>query len=50
MCRDEADDYPLALAVEANANYLVTGDSDLLVLQKIESCQIVDIVTFEEII
>lgn len=48
LCRDEADDYLLALAIEAKANYLVTGDQDLLVLQKIETCRIVDAVTFEQ--
>ena len=48
LCRDEADDYLFALAIEAKANYLVTGDQDLLVLQEIETCRIVDAVTFEQ--
>ena len=48
LCRDEADDYLLALAIEANAHYLVTGDQDLLVLHKIGTCRIVDAVTFEK--
>lgn len=47
LCRDEADDYLLALAIEAKANYLVSGDQDLLVLQRIEDCKIVDVTTFE---
>ena len=47
ICRDEADDYLLALAIEAKANYLVTGDQDLLVLQKIGTCRIVDASSFE---
>ena len=47
LCRDEADDYLLALAIEAKANYLVSGDQDLLVLQSIEGCEIVDVTTFE---
>ena len=47
-CRDEEDDYLLALAVEAKANYLVTGDKDLLVIKRIASCRIVDVKTFEE--
>lgn len=47
LCRDEADDYLLALAIEAKANYLVSGDQDLLVLQRIEGCEIVDVTTFE---
>ena len=48
LCRDEADDYLLALAIESKAHYLVTGDKDLLVIQKIENCRIVDIQTFEQ--
>ncbi|MBO7646066.1 MAG: putative toxin-antitoxin system toxin component, PIN family [Prevotella sp.] len=47
LCRDEADDYLLDLVIEADANYLVTGDQDLLVLQKIQNCRIVDVTTFE---
>ena len=47
ICRDEEDDYLLALAVEAKAHYLVTGDKDLLVIKKIASCRIVDVKTFE---
>lgn len=50
LCRDAADDYLLALAAEAKADYLITGDADLLVLNKIERCQIVDVSTFEHII
>ena len=50
ICRDEADDYLLALAIEAKANYLVTGDQDLLVLQEIDTCRIVDAASFERII
>lgn len=47
LCRDESDDYLLNLAVEAHAQYLVTGDQDLLIIRKIEDCSIVDAVTFE---
>lgn len=32
VCRDPKDDYLLALAVEAQASILLTGDKDLLVL------------------
>lgn len=48
LCRDEADDYLLALAIEANADYLVTGDQDLLVLKEIHNCRIVDVAEFEQ--
>ena len=50
LCRDEADDYLLALAIEAHAHYLVTGDQDLLVLQEIGTCRIIDAATFERTI
>ena len=50
ICRDEADDYLLALAIEANAHYLVSGDNDLLVLHRVESCNIVDVNTFEKLL
>lgn len=50
ICRDAADDYLLALAAEAKADYLVTGDDDLLVIKEIGACQIVDVSTFEQII
>lgn len=50
LCRDESDNYLLALAIEANVNYLVTGDLDLLVLNTIGDCRIVNIETFEQAI
>lgn len=50
LCRDEADDYLLALAIEANADYLVTGDQDLLILKEIKSCRIIDVAAFEQVI
>ena len=50
LCRDAADDYLLALAIEAHAHYLVTGDNDLLVLHKVGTCQIMDVTSFEKTI
>ena len=50
LCRDEADDYLLALAIEANADYLVTGDQDLLVLKEVHNCRIVDVTEFEQVV
>ena len=41
VCRDPKDDHLLALAKAARAHYLVTGDSDLLVLKKHGRTQIV---------
>ena len=40
-CRDPKDDFLLSLAVESNADYLVTGDSDLLVIKNIKKTKIV---------
>lgn len=48
-CRDPKDDYLLELALVSNADYLITGDKDLLVLEKIASCQIVTIIEFESL-
>lgn len=39
--RDAADDKFLSLAVSGNANYLITGDRDLLVLGRVGSTEIV---------
>lgn len=50
VCRDSSDDYLLALAVEGNAQYLITGDADLLVVKNIGSCQIIDVNTFEHLV
>ncbi len=41
VTRDPKDDYLLAYAVLARANYLVTGDKDLLVLGQVEGVSIV---------
>ena len=43
--RDEKDNYLLALAKDSQADFLVTGDKDLLVLQQFESTKIV---TYQE--
>lgn len=34
ICRDEKDDFLLALAQDGKATHLITGDNDLLVLKK----------------
>jgi len=40
VCRDPADDLLINLALEARANYLVTGDQDLLDLNEVEGVKI----------
>jgi uncharacterized protein len=41
VCRDPKDDEILALAKQVTADYIVTGDNDLLVLKQFESTLIV---------
>ena len=41
VCRDEDDDNVLACLLEARADYLVTGDADLLELQEFRGTRIV---------
>lgn len=40
LCRDSKDNFLLALAVDSSADYLVTGDNDLLVLDSVEQTEI----------
>lgn len=46
-CRDPKDDYLLELALVSGADYLITGDNDLLSVEKIGSCQIVTVMEFD---
>lgn len=48
VCRDPKDDYLLAHAVRAGADYLVTGDDDLLVLGSHSGVEIVSPSAFVE--
>ncbi|MBZ9779902.1 putative toxin-antitoxin system toxin component, PIN family [Psychroflexus sp. CAK8W] len=48
ICRDEKDNFLLNLSVDSKANYLITGDKDLLVLKKIEGTEIVTFTDFIE--
>jgi putative PIN family toxin of toxin-antitoxin system len=47
ICRDPEDDYLLALAKDGNADYLITGDTDLLVMERFEKTKIVTLSEFE---
>jgi putative PIN family toxin of toxin-antitoxin system len=40
VSRDEKDNFLLNLAVDSSADYLITGDTDLLILEKIASTRI----------
>ena len=47
LCRDPNDNFLLSLAKDSNADYLISGDKDLLEIQKFEKTRIV---TFSEFI
>lgn len=40
ICRDTNDDFLINLALSGKANYLVSGDSDLLEIGKVEGIKI----------
>lgn len=42
VCRDPKDDYLLETAMKSNSDYIITGDNDLLSLQKFQSIQIIN--------
>jgi putative PIN family toxin of toxin-antitoxin system len=48
-CRDEKDNFLLALAKDSNSDYLITGDTDLLILKKFEQTKIVTIAEYKNI-
>ena len=46
ICRDEKDNFLLNLAIDGKADYLITGDKDLLVLKEIEDTKILSFIEF----
>lgn len=46
LCRDPKDNFLLALALDGNATHLLTGDQDLLVLEKVELTQILTLSSY----
>ncbi|MDR1525795.1 MAG: putative toxin-antitoxin system toxin component, PIN family [Tannerella sp.] len=46
VCRDAKDNFLLSLAKDSNANYLLTGDKDLLILKTFDNTQIVTVTEF----
>ncbi|MCL2304113.1 MAG: putative toxin-antitoxin system toxin component, PIN family [Planctomycetaceae bacterium] len=47
ICRDPKDNFLLALAKDGNADYLITGDEDLLVMKEFGKTKIVTLREFE---
>jgi len=41
-CRDSKDNFLLNLAVDSKADYLITGDNDLLIIKKIKKTKIIN--------
>jgi uncharacterized protein len=46
ICRDPKDNFLLSLSKDANADFLITGDKDLLVLNKFENTTILTLTEF----
>ncbi len=47
LCRDPKDDFLLSLAKDGKADFLITGDDALLILEKFEETEIVRYSDFE---
>lgn len=50
LCRDEKDNYLLSLAIDSEADFLITGDNDLLELVKLNNTVILKFTEFEKVI
>jgi putative PIN family toxin of toxin-antitoxin system len=46
LCRDEKDDFLFKFSFDGNANYLIIGDQDLLILKQIENTKIITMTDF----
>jgi putative PIN family toxin of toxin-antitoxin system len=46
ICRDKKDNFLLSLAIDGKADYLITGDKDLLELEKFKNTNIVTLSDF----
>ena len=49
-CRDPKDNFLLALAKDGDADYLITGDIDLLTMEQFEKTKIVKLSEFAELV
>ena len=48
ICRDSKDNFLLSLSNDSKANLLITGDRDLLLIEKFQSTEIIDFKEFEK--
>jgi len=49
ICRDSKDNYLISLAIDSEADFLITGDKDLLVLLKVGGTTILNYTDFDKI-
>ena len=49
ICRDPKDNFLLALAKDSKADYLLTGDNDLLDIKKLDKTKTITINNFFEV-
>lgn len=49
LCRDPKDNFLLNLALDSKADYLVSGDNDLLEIEKINRTRIISLKVLEEL-
>lgn len=47
VCRDENDNFLLSLALDSKADYLITGDNDLLVIDHFENTRIITMAEYK---
>jgi putative PIN family toxin of toxin-antitoxin system len=47
VCRDAKDNFLLSLAKDSKADYLLTGDNDLLILKTFETTKIISIAEYQ---
>jgi len=50
VSRDAKDNYLLGFSINCKANFLITGDNDLLVLQKFKNTLIIELPVFLELV
>lgn len=50
LCRDLKDNYLVSLAIDSKADFLITGDFDLLELDQIENTTVIKFSDFDKII
>ena len=50
ICRDPHDNFLLALSKDGDADYLITGDNDLLTIGTFENTKIISLAEFEKLI